>query len=47
MMWWSCFSYDKKGLYYIWKDETAKERKEIEADLKARNAKRYESDKLI
>jgi hypothetical protein len=45
-MWWSCFSWDAKGPYHIWEKETAKERKEMEADLKARNAERYEADKL-
>ena len=44
-MWWSCFSWDSKGPYYIWEKETAKERKAMEADLKARNAARYEADK--
>ena len=37
-MWWSAFSYNKKGPYYIWKDESAKEKKAAKADLKARNA---------
>ena len=40
-MWWSCFSFDKKGPYYIWEQETKAERKEIEADLKARNKAQY------
>lgn len=28
MIWWSCFSYNKKGPYYIWKDETAAEKRD-------------------
>jgi Transposase len=44
-MWWSCFSWDAKGLYHIWEKETAADKKAMEADLKARNAARYESDK--
>ena len=44
-MWWSCFSWDAKGPYHIWEKETAADKKAMEADLKARNAARYESDK--
>lgn len=25
-MWWSCFSYDEKGPYHIWEDETPKQK---------------------
>jgi transposase len=45
-MWWSAFSYDKKGPYYIWPVSTPAETKEMKDDLAARNAARYESDKL-
>ena len=45
-MWWSAFSYDKKGPYYIWPNSTPVETKEMKDDLVARNAARYESDKL-
>ena len=44
-MWWSCFSWDTKGLYHIWEKETAADKKAMEADLKARNTARYETDK--
>ena len=44
-MWWSCFSYDKKGPFHIWEEETLAERKACEADLKARNATRHNKDK--
>jgi hypothetical protein len=37
-MFWGCFSYDKKGPFYIWKAETAAQKKAAEADLKAQNA---------
>jgi hypothetical protein len=43
-MWWSCFSYNEKGLYYIWEAETAAEKKASIADLAARNAARYNKD---
>ncbi len=45
-MWQSCFSYDKKGPFYIQEDETPEEKAACKADLKARNAARYEEDKL-
>jgi hypothetical protein len=45
-IWWSAFSYDKKGPYHIWEPETPEEHKEMVADLKARNAARYKEDKL-
>jgi RNA:NAD 2'-phosphotransferase (TPT1/KptA family) len=44
-MWWSCFSYDKKGPYYIWEVETKAEKKAMEMDLKERNRACYEEDK--
>ena len=44
-MWWSCFSYDEKGPYYIWEDETPAEKRMCKADLASRNAERYEKDK--
>jgi hypothetical protein len=37
-MFWGVFSYYKKGLYYIWKDESAKEKKVAKANLEARNS---------
>ena len=37
-MFWGSFSYYEKGLCYIWKAETAKEKREAKADLAARNA---------
>jgi hypothetical protein len=43
-MWWSCFTYEKKGLYYIWKPETKAEKEACVADLKARIVLRYEED---
>jgi hypothetical protein len=27
-MFWGCFTYNKKGPYHIWKDETVAEKKE-------------------
>ena len=36
-MFWGCFSYDKKGLYYIWKAETAKEKEECAETLRKAN----------
>src|SRR5450432_4648176 len=32
-MWWSCFSYDKKGPYHIWELETKEEREACKKDL--------------
>ena len=37
-MFWGAFSYQEKGPYYIWKDETVKEKKAAKEDLAARNA---------
>ena len=37
-MFWGSFSYYEKGLCYIWKAETAKEKREAKADLVTRNA---------
>lgn len=45
-MWWSCFSYDKKGPYHIWEAETKAEKKAMEKDLEERNAARFEEDKM-
>ena len=42
---WSYFSYDEKGPYHIWEDETPAEKRMCKADLAARNAERYEKDK--
>ena len=44
-MQWSCFSYDEKGPYHIWEDETPAEKRSCKADLAARDAERYEKDK--
>ena len=44
-MWWSCFSYNKKGPFHIWEEETLAEKKACQEDLKARNAARYDKDK--
>jgi hypothetical protein len=46
LMWWSAFSYNKKGPYHIWEDETKEEKEECIKDLAARNAARYEEDKI-
>lgn len=46
-MWWSAFSWDKKGPYYIWEKETKEEKVAMKADIDACNAIRYEADKLI
>ena len=44
-MWWSAFSYDKKGPYHIWEKETKEEKAAYKADIDARNRARYEMDK--
>ena len=36
-MFWGCFTYDRKGPFYIWKDETAAEKKESKAYIDAMN----------
>ena len=33
MMWWSSFTYDKKGPFHIWEDETKEEKNACEKDL--------------
>jgi hypothetical protein len=43
-IWWSCFSYDEKGPYHIWTEETPAEKAACKKDLKARNSARYSSD---
>jgi hypothetical protein len=45
-MWWSCFSWDRKGPYHIWKKETAKEKKAAQQAINARNALHEPDDKL-
>jgi hypothetical protein len=45
-MFWGCFTYNKKGPFYIWKAETAAQKKATEADLKAKNALIEESNKV-
>jgi hypothetical protein len=47
MMWWSAFSWDKKGPYHIWEDETKEEKEACARDLAERNAARYENDKRM
>ena len=44
-IWWSCFLYNKKGLYYIQEEETAAEKKACKADITARNTARHNKDK--
>jgi hypothetical protein len=50
-MWWSAFSYDKKGLYYIWPKESDAVRKERERQqtivLTNWNNARYYEDKAL
>ena len=36
-MWWSCFTWDDKGPWHIWKKETAQERKIADTDLQQLN----------
>jgi hypothetical protein len=45
-MWWSAFSYNKKGPFHIWEEETKAEKKPCEKDLAKRNTARYENDKI-
>ena len=45
-IWWSCFSWYAKGPYHIWELETKAEREAYLKDLAARNAARYELDKM-
>jgi len=45
-MWWSCFLYDKKGPYHIWKPETKEEKEACKKDLEERNRLRFDEDKL-
>ena len=45
-MWWSFFSSHAKGPYHIWELETKAEREACLKDLAARNAARYELDKM-
>ena len=46
LMWWSSFSYEKKGPFHIWEDETKEEKEACLKDLAARNSARYEEDKV-
>ena len=41
----SCFSYNEKGPYHIWRDETPTEKAACKKDLATRNAAKYEKDK--
>ena len=45
-MWWSCFSYDEKGPWHIWEDETKKEKEEAEKWLAEENSRIEEECKL-
>ena len=36
-MWWSCFTYDNKGPYHIWKPETAAQKKKAQEVIDALN----------
>ena len=38
-MFWGCFTYDRKGLCYIWEPETAAEKKEYTRNLEILNAR--------
>ena len=44
-MFWGYFSYNKKGLFYIQKAETAVQKKAADTDLKAQNALIEEENK--
>jgi hypothetical protein len=44
-MWLSCFSYDGKGPYHYWEDETPAKKCMCKADLATQNAERYKKDK--
>ena len=44
-MWWSCFSYDRKGPYHIWETQTATEKATMEEDLAQRNKDCFEKHK--
>jgi hypothetical protein len=46
-MWWSAFSYDKKGPFHIWEDETKEEKEACLKDLAVQNAAKYENDKAM
>jgi hypothetical protein len=46
-MWWSTFSYDKKGPFHIWEEETKAEKEACLSDISARNAACYENDKML
>jgi hypothetical protein len=45
-MWWSCFSYDEKGPYHIWEDETPKQKKEAKKWMDEMNARLMPKCKL-
>ncbi len=46
MIWWSAFSYNKKGPFHIWEDETKEEKEVCTRDLAKQNAARYKNDKV-
>jgi hypothetical protein len=35
---WGSFSFNKKGLYYVWEKETPQEKRDCKADLDGRNS---------
>lgn len=45
-MFWGAFSWQEKGPCHIWKDETAKEKREATADLEVRNSLTEEAHKI-
>jgi hypothetical protein len=45
--WWSAFSYDKKGPYHIWEDETLAEKKQCQIVLDNWNAARRANDEAM
>jgi hypothetical protein len=45
-MWWSCFTYDEKGPFHVWEEETKEEKEACKKDLASRNALRYDDDKI-
>jgi transposase len=46
-MWWSCFTYEKKGPFHIWEKETAAEKKLCKKELDSWNAARIDSDRQL
>jgi hypothetical protein len=46
-IWWFCFSYDKKGSWHIWDEETFTEKAECKEILTKWNAACYKDDKKM